>query len=70
MNQGQPAPPAQAPPAVPAAAVAPPALPAPHPPPLAVPAPPAPPTFALGPGCSHADRCNGDETVQQSHIAA
>ena len=59
MNQGQPAPPAQAPsaqapPTQPAAAAAPPALPAPHLPPLAVPAPLAPPAFALGPGCSHA----------------
>ena len=48
MNQGQPAPPAQAPPtqappAQPAAAAASPSLPAPHPPPLAVPAPLAPP---------------------------
>ena len=53
MNQGQQAPPAQAPPAQPAAAAAPPALPAPQPPPPAGPAPPAP-AFALGPGRSHA----------------
>ena len=53
MNQGQQAPPAQAPPAQPAAAVAPPAIPAPQPPPPAGPAPPAP-AFALGPGHSHA----------------
>ena len=37
MNQGQQAPPAQAPPAQPAAAAAPPVLPAPHPPPPAGP---------------------------------
>ena len=59
MSQGQPAPPAQAPPAQtppaqPAAAAAPPALPAPLPPPPAVPAPPAPPAFALGLGHSDA----------------
>ena len=53
MNQGQQAPPAQAPPAQPAAAAAPPVLPAPQPPPPAGPAPPAP-AFALGPGRSHA----------------
>ena len=53
MNQGQHAPPDQAPPAQPAAAAAPPALPAPQPPPPAGPAPPAP-AFALGPGHSHA----------------
>ena len=53
MNQGQQAPPAQAPPAQPAAAAAPPALPAPQPPPPAGPAPHAP-AFALGPGRSHA----------------
>ena len=53
MNQGQQAPPAQAPPAQPAAAAAPPALLAPQPPPPAGPAPPAP-AFALWPGCSHA----------------
>ena len=52
MNQGQQAPPAQAPPAQPAAVAAPPVLPAPLPPP-AGPAPPAP-AFALGPGRSHA----------------
>ena len=53
MNQGQQAPPAQGPPAQPAAAAAPPILPAPQPPPPAGPAPPAP-AFALGPGRSHA----------------
>ena len=53
MNQGQQAPPTQAPPAQPAADAAPPALPAPQPPPPVGPAPPAP-AFALGPGCSHA----------------
>ena len=53
MNQGQQAPPAQAPPAQPAAAAAPPLLPAPRPPPPVGPAPPAP-AFALGPGRSHA----------------
>ena len=53
MNQGQQAPPTQAPPAQPAAAAAPPVLPAPQPPPPAGPAQPAP-AFALGPGCSHA----------------
>ena len=53
MNQGQQAPPAQAPPAQPAAAAAPPALPAPQPSPPVGPAPPAP-AFALGPGRSHA----------------
>ena len=53
MNQGQQAPPAQAPPAIPVAAAAPPVLPAPQPPPPAGPAPPAP-AFALGPGRSHA----------------
>ena len=53
MNQGQQAPPAQAPPAQPAAAAAPPALPAPQPPPPAGPALPVP-AFALGPGHSHA----------------
>ena len=47
MNQGQQAPPAQAPPAQPAAAAAPPTLPAPQPPPPAGPAPP-------GSGLSHA----------------
>ena len=52
MNQGQQAPPAQVPPAQPAAAAAPPVLPAPQPPPPAGPAPPAP-AFALGPGRSH-----------------
>ena len=57
MNQGQQAPPAQAPPAQPAAVAPPPpppppVLPAPLPPP-AGPAPPAP-AFALGPGRSHA----------------
>ena len=52
MNQGQQAPPAQAPPAQPAAVAAPPVLPAPLPPP-AGPAPPAP-AFDLGPGRSHA----------------
>ena len=53
MNQGQQAPPDQAPPAQPAAAAAPPALPAPQPPPPVGPVPPAP-AFALGPGRSHA----------------
>ena len=53
MNQGQQAPPAEAPPAQPAAAAAPPALPALQPPPPAGPAPPAP-AFTLGPGRSHA----------------
>ena len=53
MNQGQQAPPAQAPPAQPAVAAAPPALPAPQPPPPAGPAPPVP-AFVLGPGRSHA----------------
>ena len=52
MNQGQEAPPAQAPPAQPAAAAAPPALLALQPPPLAGPAPPAS-AFALVPGRSH-----------------
>ena len=52
MNQGQQAPPAQVPPAQPAAVAAPPVLPAPLPPP-AGPAQPAP-AFALGPGRSHA----------------
>ena len=52
MNQGQQAPPAQAPPAQPAAAAAPPALPAPQLPPPAGPALPAP-VFALGLGHSH-----------------
>ena len=52
MNQGQQAPPAQAPPAQPAATVAPPALLAPQPPPPAVPTPLAP-AIALGPGHSH-----------------
>ena len=54
MNQRQPAPLAQAPPAQPAAAAAPPALPAPHLLPPAVPAPPASPAFAFGSGRSHA----------------
>ena len=53
MSQGQQAPPAQAPPAQPAAAAAPPVLTAPRPPPPVGPAPPAP-AFALGPGRSHA----------------
>ena len=53
MNQGQQAPPAQSPPAQPAAAAAPPALPAPQPPLPAGLAPPAP-AFTLGPGRSHA----------------
>ena len=52
-GQGQQAPPAQAPPAQPAAAAAPPALPAPQPPPPVGPVPPAP-AFTLGPGRSHA----------------
>ena len=52
MNQGQQAPPAQAPPTQLAAAAVPPALPAPRPQPPVGPAPPAP-AFALGPGRSH-----------------
>ena len=58
MNQGQQAPPAQVPPAQPAAVAPPPppppppVLPAPLPPPAGS-APPAP-AFALGPGRSHA----------------
>ena len=52
MNQRQEAPPAQAPPAQPAAATAPPALPAPQTPAPVGPVPPAS-AFALGRGCSH-----------------
>ena len=73
MNQGQQAPPAQAPPAQPAAAAAPPALPAPQPPPLVGPTPPAP-AFTLGPGHSHAvlnfDDPNTGATVTKLYYKA